>query len=65
MLSPVLSGEKSYEDIMTHDDGGYDSKGITLHKGERESELDKINKTVTTENEITAPYDKLVVATGS
>jgi len=65
MLSPVLSGEKAYEDIITHDDDWYDSKGITLHKGARVSELDKINKTVTAENGISTSYDKLVVATGS
>ena len=31
MLSPVLAGEKSYEDIITHDDHWYESHGITLY----------------------------------
>ncbi len=33
MLSPVLSGEKSYEDILIHDDAWYAEHGLTLKKG--------------------------------
>ncbi|WP_153771190.1 nitrite reductase large subunit NirB [Labrenzia sp. CE80] len=65
MLSPVLSGEKTYEDIITHDDQWYADHGVTLHKSARVSEVDREAKTVTSENGITAAYDKLVIATGS
>ena len=65
MLSPVLSGEKTYEDIITHDDTWYEEHGVTLHKSARVSTIDRNAKTVTSENGITADYDKLVVATGS
>ena len=65
MLSPVLSGEKRYEDIITHDDAWYEGHGVTLHKGARISEIDRAAKTVTSENGATASYDKLVIATGS
>ena len=65
MLSPVLSGEKAYEDIITHDDAWYDDNHITLHKSARISQIDRATKTVTSQNGITAAYDKLVVATGS
>ncbi|MEP0235827.1 nitrite reductase large subunit NirB [Roseibium sp.] len=65
MLSPVLSGEKTYEDIITHDDSWYADHGVTLHKSARVSEVDREAKTVTSENGITAAYDKLVIATGS
>ncbi|WP_289032981.1 nitrite reductase large subunit NirB [uncultured Roseibium sp.] len=65
MLSPVLSGEKTYEDIITHDDQWYADHGVTLHKSARVSEVDRDAKTVTSENGITAAYDKLVIATGS
>lgn len=65
MLSPVLSGEKTYEDIITHDDDWYAKHGITLHKAARVSAVDRDAKTVTSETGITAPYDKLVIATGS
>ncbi|MCT4656042.1 MAG: nitrite reductase large subunit NirB [Cohaesibacter sp.] len=65
MLSPVLSGEKSYEDIITHDDDWYDANQVTLHKGERISRIDRGAKMIMSESGIIAPYDKLVIATGS
>ncbi|MBL1405775.1 MAG: nitrite reductase large subunit [Hyphomicrobiales bacterium] len=65
MLSPVLSGEKTYEDIITHDDAWYDEKNITLHKAARISKIDREAKTVTSERGVVADYDKLVIATGS
>ncbi|MEM7300421.1 MAG: nitrite reductase large subunit NirB [Pseudomonadota bacterium] len=65
MLSPVLSGEKTYEDIITHDDDWYAANGVILHKSSRISAIDREAKTVTSENGITASYDKLVIATGS
>ena len=65
MLSPVLSGEKTYEDIITHDDNWYADHNITLHKAGKVSSIDRGAKTVTSETGITAQYDKLVIATGS
>jgi nitrite reductase (NADH) large subunit len=65
MLSPVLSGEKTYEDIITHDDAWYEVNEVTLHKGAKISEIDRTTKTVTSENGIVASYDQLVIATGS
>jgi len=65
MLSPVLSGEKRYEDIITHDDAWYETHNIALHKGAKVTRIDRDAKTVTSENGIEASYDKLVVATGS
>ncbi len=65
MLSPVLSGEKTYEDIITHDDQWYSDNAVTLHKGAKVSEVDTANKTVTSETGISVAYDKLVIATGS
>ncbi len=34
LLSPVLSGEKSVDDIMLNTEQWYDDNGITLRKGE-------------------------------
>jgi len=65
MLSPVLSGEKSFDDIIIHDDGWYDTHGIKLYKGARVKEIDRGNKTVTTESGVVAAYDHLLIATGS
>lgn len=65
MLSPVLSGEKKYEDIITHNDEWYETHGVTLHKNCKVSHIDKNAKIIKSQNGITAEYDKLVIATGS
>ena len=64
MLSPVLSGEKTYEEIVTHDDDFYATHGVTCRFGERVTSIDRAARTVTGENG-TVSYDKLVIATGS
>ncbi|CCV09798.1 nitrite reductase large subunit NirB [Mesorhizobium sp. STM 4661] len=65
MLSPVLSGEKAFEEIIIHGDGWYIANGITLYKGHRIVAIDRTAKTVTSDHGVTEPYDKLVIATGS
>jgi len=65
MLSPVLSGEKTYEDIVIHNDAWYAEHNVTLLKGEKAVAIDRDKKTVTSEGGITAVYDHLVIATGS
>ena len=65
MLSPVLSGEKCYEDIITHDDNWYAEHGVTLHRSAPVTSIDREAHRVTSANGITAHYDKLVIATGS
>lgn len=65
MLSPVLSGEKSFDDIVIHDDAWYAKNGVTLLKGARVTEIDRESRTVTAADGRTAHYDKLVIATGS
>ena len=42
MLSPVLSGEKTYEQIVIHGDGWYIEHGITLYKGHRIVAIDRL-----------------------
>ena len=65
MLSPVLSGEKSFDDIIIHGDGWYIDHGVMLYKGHRIVEIDREAKTVASEHGEVAAYDKLVIATGS
>ena len=65
MLSPVLSGEKDYEQIIIHGDGWYVRNGITLYKGHKIEAIDRAAKTVTSSEGVTESYDKLVIATGS
>ncbi|MDP3524817.1 MAG: nitrite reductase large subunit NirB [Hoeflea sp.] len=65
MLSPVLSGEKSFEDIIIHGDGWYIKHGVMLYKGHKVVEIDRQAKKVRSEHGEVASYDKLVIATGS
>ncbi|WP_333830201.1 nitrite reductase large subunit NirB [Pararhodobacter sp.] len=64
MLSPVLSGEKSYADIVTHDEGWYAAHNITCRFDEAVVKIDRKHKVVYS-NAGGAPYDKLLIATGS
>ena len=64
MLSPVLSGEKTYQDIVTHDDDWYARHGVTCRFGEHVVRIDPDLKTVQGQKG-PVPYDKLVIATGS
>ncbi|PWR22272.1 nitrite reductase large subunit NirB [Zavarzinia compransoris] len=65
LLSPVLSGEKTFEQIVTHDDQWYETRGITLVKGGEITAVDRAAKTVTARDGNVTPYDALVIATGS
>ena len=65
MLSPVLSGEKTYAEIVTHDDAFYAEAGVTCRFGERVASIDRAARTVTGADGDVVPYDKLVLATGS
>ncbi|MGH1451620.1 MAG: nitrite reductase large subunit NirB [Paracoccaceae bacterium] len=64
MLSPVLSGEKTYDEIVTHDDAWYAENGVTCRFGEKVVSIDRSRKVVIGENG-EVPYDKLVIGTGS
>ncbi|MEC7761862.1 MAG: nitrite reductase large subunit NirB [Pseudomonadota bacterium] len=64
MLSPVLSGEKTYDEIVTHDDDWYAANGVTCRFGERVVAIDRERKVVVGEKGEVA-YDKLVFGTGS
>lgn len=65
MLSPVLSGEKTYDEIITHDDAFYAAHNVTCRFGETVACIDRTAKTVTGAGGDVLPYDKLVVSTGS
>ena len=64
MLSPALSGEKSYDDIITHDAEWYRARGVDTRFGESVVRIDRGRKLVmSTAGGV--PYDKLLIATGS
>ncbi|MCP5085297.1 MAG: NAD(P)/FAD-dependent oxidoreductase [Rhodobacteraceae bacterium] len=64
MLSPVLSGEKTYAEIVTHDADWYAANGVTCRFGEAVVRIDRKTKRVISAGGVTE-YDKLVIATGS
>ncbi|MGQ9365745.1 nitrite reductase large subunit NirB [Azospirillum sp. ST 5-10] len=65
MLSPVLAGEKTFEQIVLNDRAWYDANGIALHTGERVESIDRAARTVTAVSGRTVAYDRLLLATGS
>ncbi|MBI3546216.1 MAG: NAD(P)/FAD-dependent oxidoreductase [Gammaproteobacteria bacterium] len=65
LLSPVLAGEKSFNDILLNDDPWYEQHRITLHKGREVTEINRRAKTVVTRDGVSADYDRLLLATGS
>ncbi|MBL4614071.1 MAG: NAD(P)/FAD-dependent oxidoreductase [Magnetovibrio sp.] len=65
MLSPVLSGEKTFEEIIINSREWYADNHITLHVGDAVTAIDADAKTVTSEKGQSVNYDKLLIATGS
>lgn len=65
MLSPVLSGEKTYEEIVTHTAEWYEENGVHCRFGEKVVAIDRAAKTVTADNGDVLSYDKLLFGTGS
>jgi len=65
MLSPVLAGEKSFDEIVINDRAWYDDNGIELVAGDPVIAIDRAAKTITARSGRTVHYDKLLIATGS
>ncbi|MDD4930114.1 MAG: nitrite reductase large subunit NirB [Gallionella sp.] len=65
LLSPVLSGEMKFQDTVLNDWSWYQENNITLHVGKRVSKIDRQRCQVETEDGLIAPYDRLLIATGS
>ncbi len=65
LLSSVLAGEKSIEEIELNGFEWYQKNGIRLHLGVRIVNIDTQAKTVEGEDGSRTRFDKLVIATGS
>ncbi|MDO9169907.1 MAG: FAD-dependent oxidoreductase [Methylobacter sp.] len=67
MLSSVLCGEKTIEDIVINTRQWYLDNGITLYAGEDKAvtRIDRKNKKVYAQDGTVAGYDRLLIATGS
>ncbi|MBN8506448.1 MAG: NAD(P)/FAD-dependent oxidoreductase [Burkholderiales bacterium] len=65
LLSPVLAGEQTLDEIVLNPLSWYAEQGITLHTGQKVDHIDRVRRRVITEHGLSAPYDRLLLATGS
>jgi nitrite reductase (NADH) large subunit len=65
LLSPVLAGEKSIDDIMIHSRQWYVDNGITLCAGDPVVHIDRRRRMVRSRSGREVWYDRLLLATGS
>ena len=65
LLSSVLAGEKTLDEITLNPVEWYRENKIQLRAGQRVTGIDSTAKTVTDETGAVTPYDKLLIATGS
>ena len=65
LLSMLLSGEKSTDEIMLNTREWYAENGITLHAGDPVVSIDRRRRRVHSRKGVEVPYDRLLIATGS
>jgi nitrite reductase (NADH) large subunit len=65
LLSPVLAGEQTLDEIVLNPLSWYAAHGITLHLGKTVTQIDRQRRVVIAEDGTTAAYDRLLIATGS
>jgi nitrite reductase (NADH) large subunit len=65
LLSPVLAGETTLQDIVLNDFAWYSDNGITLHAGKEVTKIDRVKRRVIAADGTEAEYDRLLLATGS
>jgi nitrite reductase (NADH) large subunit len=69
LLSPVLAGEQTIDEIILNDWSWYTDNGITLHAGYKVTEVDRVRRVVHSVGpngeKVSAEYDRLIMATGS
>ncbi|MCT8283346.1 nitrite reductase large subunit NirB [Xanthomonas translucens] len=65
LLSPVLSGEQQFDEIVLNPLAWYAEHGIHLHVGKEVTRIDRVKRKVIAADGTEAPYDRLLLATGS
>jgi nitrite reductase (NADH) large subunit len=65
MLSPVLAGEKSFDEIVINSAEWYADNGITLVSGDPVVHIDRAAQQVVSRGGRIESYDRLLIATGS
>lgn len=65
LLSPVLAGEQTFDDIVLNSLDWYAENGIRLHLGKEVTKIDRVQRRVIAADGTEAEYDRLLLATGS
>ena len=65
MLSPVLAGEKTFEEIVINGPEWYADNGIDLVSGDPVTAIDRARQVIVTAGGQEESYDRLLIATGS
>ncbi|MDT8990776.1 nitrite reductase large subunit NirB [Curvibacter sp. APW13] len=65
LLSPVLAGEQTLDEIVLNPFQWYADNGITLHAGKKVVEVDRQKRLVRADDGTEVPYDRLLLCTGS
>jgi nitrite reductase (NADH) large subunit len=65
LLSPVLAGEQTIDEIILNSREWYSENRITLHAGKTIRTIDRVRRVVIADDGTQAPYDRLLLATGS
>src|SRR5687768_13297387 len=65
MLSPVLAGEKAFDEIVINSAEWYAENDIALISGDPVVHIDRATQTVVARSGRVEPYDRLLIATGS
>ncbi|SHH73048.1 nitrite reductase large subunit NirB [Pollutimonas bauzanensis] len=65
LLSPVLTGEQTIQDIILNDTSWYEENGIALRLNCTVTQINRARKEVIADDGTVAKYDRLLLATGS
>src|SRR3954468_16271710 len=65
LLSPVLAGEQTLDEIVLNSWDWYRENGIRLEAGKKVVEIDRVRRVVRADDGTEAAYDRLLLATGS
>jgi nitrite reductase (NADH) large subunit len=65
LLSPVLAGEQTLDEIVLNSWDWYKENNITLHAGKKVVEVDRVKRIVRADDGTEVEYDRLLMCTGS
>jgi len=65
LLSPVLAGEQTLDEIVLNPLSWYEENGVKLHLGKKVVDVDRNKRVVKASDGTEESYDRLLIATGS